>query len=678
MNGTSRYFQVNPNILIEYIYTDRLDPAQFNTGDTGVYIMKDTGLGRNYFFFDDAEEQTFKNVRDLSSVLLDETQSRYGYLNIDKPTALNDELDRLTDSDSLAVDFATDYDIPYDKFRIHFASGYDFEGNDGFIVEAQVINRLGRRHNLSSITYLASDSYAIINPRPFLIGGAEYSSYVEVSLPAIYGLIAEAQDDAEDTDKLNSRLTNGYGIDTSEDLKFKVSTIRSSETINAQRYFNILDKVEFSIPVGDEFEGITANIEQAEEGDYFLLSAKFNGGSIQDYITLLNTQPNSNWVIINNLYQVEQIGQTLIETNNETWIQNSDFEEARFWRPVIRNERALSYTIDYTVRLFNRSTNEQIIKRAVETFDDVTKYGKSLKRIDLGATPVIDEIYNLVQGNEIKMQGFLGKSEGSVQYVPNFFDSANILIQDINEVNTQNGQTQTSLQNVPEKRYKQGELKIAISPFDNYLKFVLLTSKDNQINFFNLTQVGELRIAFTDNNNSQVSYKNLVTESVNPDSGEVLFYVPKAAAAEIQSYVNREFYIIIRTDNGGDNLVYSGTFVTESERTKENSVNYIQNLQNTVLNKNENIENLQETISRKDREIERLTALVSTKEEQIQFLKNPNSTIQRTSPAKANLQKIENSQSDVRVVTSQTNEKRKVDIRKKGNLLKNVKLNPNK
>lgn len=678
MTGTSRYFQVRDEILLEYIYTDQANPDQFSTSENGLLLLQNFDTGVNYLFSEDGLEDDFGNVRDRSAVLLDSEASSYGYLDIDKPFLLNDQLSNLTNSDDLTINFQSNYSVTYDTVRIHFASGYDFEGVDGFIFEAKIVDNFSRLHNLSSIVYRRSDSWADINPRPFLIGGTEYSTFIEVKIPSTYFLVQERVNNPTDLSLLNSIITSNVGININENLKFNVTTINSTTKQNNQTYFAGLDKVEFSIPIEDEFEGVTSNVEEASDGDYYILSAKYNDVSIEDYMSLLNSQSNSNWIILHNLYVSEQIDTTLIETSSESWIQESNFSDVRFWRPVIRNSFAVAYVLDYTIRLFNRVTNEQIIKRSVLSFSDVAKYGKSLDRIELGEVPVIDEIYNVVQGNQINVNSIKNNlATSSVEFVANFFDKQNILISNIAQFTSEESIASDTFQNITEKQYKQGELTIALSPFDNYLKFVLLRNVNNEVSLMNLSQLGEIMISFTDNNENQISFASVAFDSVSPSSGEVLFYIPSTKVKEIIKFQNKEFYITLRNSNGNDNLMYSGKFTSEAERTSANGLNFINDLQNTIDSKNSEISKLNSDISKRDLEIERLLALLAVKDEEILVLNNPESTISSTRPAKANLENIINRNSNVQTINSTIENTTILNTRSNGSTLKGTNIQRN-
>ena len=60
MANTSRYYQINEFILLEYIYADSENPETYNTDEDNIFIMRDSDFGRNYFFSSDSQEDTFQ------------------------------------------------------------------------------------------------------------------------------------------------------------------------------------------------------------------------------------------------------------------------------------------------------------------------------------------------------------------------------------------------------------------------------------------------------------------------------------------------------------------------------------------------------------------------------------------------------------------------------------------
>ena len=78
-------------------------------------------------------------------------------------------------------------------------------------------------------------------------------------------------------------------------------------------------------------------------------------------------------------------------------MQTSDFEDPYLFRPIIKNANAaVSYRIEYNLRLYNSIDNSQIIKRASFGSFDTKKYGKKMKRINLGTVPTVTKIYNVI------------------------------------------------------------------------------------------------------------------------------------------------------------------------------------------------------------------------------------------------------------------------------------------
>jgi hypothetical protein len=70
------------------------------------------------------------------------------------------------------------------------------------------------------------------------------------------------------------------------------------------------------------------------------------------------------------------------------------------YRPIILNsENAVSYIIQYELRLINTVDNSQVIKKSQFSSYEVKKYGKNMSKINLGLSPTIVNVYNNIEQN---------------------------------------------------------------------------------------------------------------------------------------------------------------------------------------------------------------------------------------------------------------------------------------
>jgi len=155
---SSKFIQISPDILIEYVYTSQSSPTTFSTNTYPIELMRDGHTGGSYMFNTDSVSATMGNYRDISGAAIDKNKNQFAYLDTSVGVPYNDYDPQLTDSTALLQTFQPAVDIEYDRVRVHFTAGYTFTGFDGLILETLVPNVNGIMLNLSSIVFLKSDT----------------------------------------------------------------------------------------------------------------------------------------------------------------------------------------------------------------------------------------------------------------------------------------------------------------------------------------------------------------------------------------------------------------------------------------------------------------------------------------------------------------------------------------
>jgi len=139
----------------------------------------------------------------------------------------------------------------------------------------------------------------------------------------------------------------------------------------------------------------------------------------------------------------EQINTNFVKTSTQVFTQTTNFDEPILFRPIILNSAiAASFSINYMLRIYNRSDNTQIVKVAKLTSFDVNKYGRRLMKINLGVVPTVANVYNQIAPNDgeniIVNNGGVGNAPGQTstqvteqlvvktKYVTSFRDRINV------------------------------------------------------------------------------------------------------------------------------------------------------------------------------------------------------------------------------------------------------------
>ena len=198
-------------------------------------------------------------------------------------------------------------------------------------------------------------------------------------------------------DNLSNKLTNGVGFLYLPKIDIELYEITKTNNVNSFTFYETVKVKETSLNNKDSFDGLVAKIEESDAGDYYVMYGEYNGIIYEDFVNKLNLLPNSNYSIFHEVTVNEQLDTDFIETYRSINVQTNNFGKPFKFRPIIENSNAVSYSIQYVLRLINSYDGTQIIKAGQIISYDVKKYGKKLKKINLGITPVIDKIYNKIE-----------------------------------------------------------------------------------------------------------------------------------------------------------------------------------------------------------------------------------------------------------------------------------------
>lgn len=590
---TSKYFYLNDNFLLEYIYNSEV----VNTSVSGFRKLVNQHDSRNYVFSKDIAYPNNINILDKMFTVVNPITGKYVSLDQDLVTSYNDYDPELTDTGDLDVDLSGyDYDVQYDTIRIHFRSGYTFDDSEGFYLDARFLTKSPYDAVMAAIQYRRYDNYKKYHVVPFLLGDSSYDSYVDIKIPSLQSIKQEEVNYPGNPNKLYHIISNGVGINQNANLQLNFGEISRVyiETVSLNisttadyTFFEFKPEHQFAINPIDQYSEVYASIveEAPENGDYILLQAMYNGNAISDYISYLNSQLNSNWVIIHDITIFEQIGTLNTQSSQYSFIQNSNYDKPYLFRPVLENSHAaVSYTIQYQIRVYNQITQEQIVKTAQFSSNNCKKYGKKLTRIDMGIVPTIDKIYNKIQTQQIKFDTskMLQPTFKTEKFVISYYDSSNICV----SVGNMND---SIFDNDPNNIKKQGESIIKINDIDTYLKFNIYELLNGSFKNKNLNGVGEMYLTFIDNNGGENKIVQLFDDQFNPANGEAIFKIQSDKAKEIIKYTNSNYYITVVQSNR-ETVLYTGSWVY----TKDQNLNSVV-LQN--LNKDNEIAALKKQLS---------------------------------------------------------------------------------
>jgi hypothetical protein len=149
----------------------------------------------------------------------------------------------------------------------------------------------------------------------------------------------------------------------------------------------------------DIYDNLYAEVKQSDGGDYFELSGQVTGSTFSNFIAQLNSS-GGNYVVFHEISVTEQVGQVFSQTSFQVISQDSLYDEPVLFRPIIKNANsAVSFSIAYVLRLYNRADATQIIKNAKLTSFDTQKYGPQMIQINLGVVPTVANVYNQINND---------------------------------------------------------------------------------------------------------------------------------------------------------------------------------------------------------------------------------------------------------------------------------------
>lgn len=394
---SSKFIQLSEGILIEYVYTSQSDPTVFNTANYPIEILRDEYTSGSYMFNTDSVSSTMGNYRDISAVPIDSGKSKYVLLDTSVGVPYNDYDPKLTPSNDLLQTFSPNIDIEYDRIKVHFIAGFSFQDFDGIVFNIGAKGRNGNDIVLSSITFLRTDS-PVFNPDPMLIADKLYSTYIEWRIPSLYYMNNSFSTGNSNT--LGYKLTNGIGFIGTPYLSIQALGILKTTVVNGYNFYDVKEINAAVIPNRDIYDNLYASVIESTSGDYFELTGIVEGSTLSNFIAQLNSA-GGNYVVFHEITLSEQIDSNFVQTANQIMSQTTDFDSPVLYRPIVLNSSiAVSFAINYVLRLYNRNDNTQIIKNARLISFDVNKYGRRLMKINMGVVPTVANVVNQISSDD--------------------------------------------------------------------------------------------------------------------------------------------------------------------------------------------------------------------------------------------------------------------------------------
>lgn len=565
----SSYVTLSNYCVLEFMAHPLGDPAPELITST-FYKLDNTTMDLIQIYNDDGDLAKTHNIKDITVTPIG--GSRLALLDSDIAPEYQDYDPALAQS---AIDSGYSANLVFDTVRFHFAAGFNFSEIGSVIVGVK--HRLNDLRNFIFANIVLDDitaeSLLSFSVRPLYLGDAIYDKYIDIKIPSIKNL-----DDNFDQFGPNSfeyLATGGVGFIKNAPVtvflqEANSQTIFGTNNIEYSGYL-VTQNYEAAIAQTNEFDNLGAIIQEAPDGDYIEYYATWNGAFPEDLISILNRRgSNQNWILIHQLQVYEQVGTAYVPSGNIVIYQEDNFGEPLAYRPILKNANvAISMTIDYTLRLFNKGTSENVIRTGSMTLFNPNKYGKSLAKIELIGGPQSNIVYNKIQQTTFDASGafnvVLGNSNSQIQIketkvaAPVFFHKSNVLLSSRNALITS-----TELGN--EVVYGQGKMILPLDPTDNFIRFniykQIATSTAPTPMALNLNS--SFKLSFGKNSSSEfTNMKDAAYE--NLQYGQIAFKINKAEALKILDSKDDLFIITVISEDGTESMLYTGKWKSSTD-----------------------------------------------------------------------------------------------------------------
>jgi len=587
---TSKYVQLTPYLVLEYMYADQPNPETYNVNSgnpavgfnkliNGILEYKGSPLNDVQIFNQDQNYSVTQNTS-LNSVVR-VSENAFIPLNPNLIVPYNDFNPKLTPTVDLPIVFPSNISVVYDTVRYHILQGYNLENIDGLILSISYLDQDGSYVLFSQIELSSGTAQEYtLNPNPLTIGSNIYDKYFELNVPSFVDMnnqYAAATTPNKPNTLAGKTSKSGRGYVYGAPMRISVWQIDDTTLVNGYDQYGVTLYATLSLETEDPFQNIGAYIAPADTGDFFEYFATDDGGFIENFILFQNSIGNQ-YYIDHKVEVVEQIGAALIVTNNFSTIQTTAYDIPLLYRPIVRYSAfAASFTLRYIMTLINSKDQSRLVRSASYTSTNPARYGPYIAPLQLSVLPQTQKIYNkLASQSNITVPSNNIAPKEIVKYANVFVERNLVNTTMTNLVVKGNTITQADSGATNSVSYGLGQAYITITPFDNYYKFTFYKrNQDGTTDLLDLTSSGTFKLVFIDNQNNKlvappISDKNLA----NSARGELAFKVDQSLATQVLTFTNRKFYIsnqpieTATTNVTGNNAVSKVSSVKQQLATK--------------------------------------------------------------------------------------------------------------
>jgi hypothetical protein len=575
---TSKFVQLTPYLLMEYMYADQPQPEDYfvNSGPTTIgYDKLINGYQDNavQIFNPNADYDLTHNTASNSVVQI----STNSFVTLDSNLIIpfNDYSDQLTNTNDLPIVFPSNLLVVYDTVRYHIRAGYNLSNIDGLILKVEYQDQ-----NLNYVTASqillkkGTEQDYELNPNPVVIGSNIYDKYFEIKLPNLKDMnykYLSASDFFRPQTLASLISQSGDGFVSNAPIRISAWQVQSTTDFEGYSRYDSSRVALLSLEQEDPFSNIGATIKESSRGQFFEYYATDNEGFVEDFILFQNSIGNS-YYISHQIEVLEQIGAAIIETSRFESTQTTAYDSPNYYRPIVRNAAySSSFFLRYTMSLINSVDQSRVIRTSTYASNNPAQWGTTITPIKLQNLPQVQKIYNRVySASSISVGSSNTAAPKEIIKYTNVFIQQNYVTATAANLTFTNGNLTQNNGTSNVTALGVGKLIIPISPFDNYFKFKFVKEGPNGIPVaIDLSNSGLYKIAFLDDAGNKNYVPALEDNNIaKPALGELAFKVDESQSTKVLKFSDRRFFIT----NGNVTAQPQTVAVTQSPRTDSNVI----------------------------------------------------------------------------------------------------------
>lgn len=482
-----QYFELTPEILLEYIYEGdpKLDEDKIKGNvkdiyedETSTMLLKSNAFGSKYLCFKNESE----GLDSISNLVLPlnntETQfviAKSKYQNFySKINASNRYLTKAgsgyvyedTNYDAAIKEKGDSCDVKYDKCIIHFTSRNYFGSYDSLIFQTYAYMSNKAKLYLSSFLFKKTSNLELKSEH-LLYNEKLYTTQVEFDIPSVFAIFNPNQDDDGEGQREFNKALKSQGVELLENTPIGINVYGvSGSTIGVDNYVKLkAHKIKsISVPyIYNRLDEISVKIYEANddknredddiEGDFYYINPEMSKSypSFVNYIESMGEDIHA-YMIMHELYLrevwVDPDGKShseithkeyhIIDINedDEDKLISDRFDSKIKYRPIcIHSGDNYVATIIDTIKIINTVDSSSYEVTGSLQIENPYKYGCKLKRLNIKneSRPIVN-VYNKKvseENNGGKNMLALNKSRGFVvenmsQNITSFIECTNI------------------------------------------------------------------------------------------------------------------------------------------------------------------------------------------------------------------------------------------------------------